>query len=233
MIRLGALLLVAAGVLGAPAHAQRAYEKETGSNIPIPKRAQIPEKGSDAEQGRVVMAEFARCTLDREPAKVAKLLGQPLGHAYVAAMQDLVSDECLAAGQITFQPILLRGALFTELWRRRVIAEAKGQTWEPVLPVYDLSTPITDPDPAVQRQAGLLWLGDCIVKRDRAAANDVVVRPTASKAQSEAYSRLIPNLSPCLPQGQQVTFSKPILEGALAEALYRAPAAPKIESGAQ
>ena len=88
-----------------------------------------------------------------------------------------------------------------------------------------LSAPIADADAETKQQQGLLWFADCIVKRDRPAANDVIVRQVGSRAQDEAYARLMPDLGPCLPQGQQVKFSKPILEGVLAEALYRAPAA--------
>jgi hypothetical protein len=233
-VRLVAASLIAIALFGSDAaYAQRAIERDTGSNIPVPKRARIPESGSKAERGNVVMREFARCTIDRMPGKVATLLAMPLGREYDKAMRQVVSEECLSAGEISFKPILLRGALFTELWQRRMLAESKGKTWGPVLPAYDLSAPIADAGAETKQQQGLLWFADCIVKRDRPAANDVIVRQVGSSAQDEAYARLMPDLGPCLPQGQQVKFSKPILEGVLAEALYRAPAATSTEAGIQ
>jgi hypothetical protein len=215
------------------AYAQRSVEIDTGSNIPVPKRARVPERGSMAERGNIVMREFARCTIDKKPGKVAALLAMPLGGEYDKAMRQVVTDDCLSAGEIRFQPILLRGALFTELWQRRVLAESKSKPWGPALPAYDLNAPMVDADAKAQLQQSLLSFGDCIVKRDRPAANDVVVRQVGSKSQDEAYARLMPDLGPCLPQGQQVKFSKPILEGVLAEALYRAPAATSTEAGIQ
>jgi hypothetical protein len=232
-VRLIAASLLAVALFGGDAaYAQRAIERDTGSNIPVAKRAQIPERGSKAQRGNVVMREFARCTIDRMPGKVATLLAMPLGPEYDKVMRQVVTDECLSTGEIRFKPILLRGALFTELWQRRMLAESKGKAWAPSLPAYDLSAPIGDAD-AETKQQGLLWFADCIVKRDRPAANDVIVHQVGSKAQDEAYARLMPNLGPCLPQGQQVKFSKPILEGVLAEALYRAPAAVSTETGIQ
>ena len=70
-------------------------------------------------------------------------------------------------------------------------------------------------------QYALLYLADCVIKRDAQDAGDVVLLPTASKAQEASFKKLIPNLGPCLVQGQKIAFSKPIIEGILAEVLYR------------
>jgi hypothetical protein len=149
----------------------------------------------------------------------------PLGPEYSRALTKMVGPDCLWDGELRFKAIIIRGAMFTELWRRRVIAESRGKPWGPVLPAYVFADVPMDASPAIKQQAALLWLGDCIVKRDRAAASEVLLQPIGSKAQRQAYTRLNPNLGPCLPEGMKLTFSKSILEGALAEALYRAPTA--------
>ena len=233
---LATLLIGAACVAGAPAHAQREVERTTGSNIPVPKRGRIPDSVSysEADRGRIAAAGVARCIVDSAPDKVKTALSLPFGKELNKTLAALAAEDCLSTGEVHYSATLFRGALFAELWRRRVAAEAKGQSWGPALDAYDPSLPVAaDADPATKQQLGLLWFADCIVKRDRAAANDVVVRPIASKEQAEAYTRLIPNLSPCLLQGQEVKFSKPVLEGVLAAVLYRAPAAPKTVSGVQ
>lgn len=67
----------------------------------------------------------------------------------------------------------------------------------------------------------LLYFGGCVVKRDMQDARSVVLLATASKEQNVALKQLIPNLGACLMQGQKIAFSKPIIEGILAEVLYR------------
>jgi len=168
-----------------------------------------------------VLSEFARCVADRSPARVTSALSLPISIAYSRAMKNMASDECLSSGMMHFNIQLFRGALFSELWRRRVAAERKGRPWGPVLPPFDVNSPDEETYAEAQQQRELLSFGDCVVKRDRTDASDILTLPIASREQRDAYRRLIPHLDPCVSQGTQITFSKPILEGALAEALYR------------
>lgn len=69
---------------------------------------------------------------------------------------------------------------------------------------------------------GTLDLAQCVY----AAAPDKVrallkTSPTYAPEQ-KAFSALSPFLGPCLQEGVQITFSLPLLRGALAEAMYRA-----------
>jgi hypothetical protein len=219
---LGIMLAVSSG----PGFAQR--KMETQNLFQVPKSAVISDdKGqSIANRGRVAMAQFARCVVDRRPAQLERVLRMPIGSQYRSQMNSLATDQCLGNGEMSFQTILFRGALFGELWRRRVLADRSGQKWGPVLDPIDLTLPLAPntPDDAKLHFA-LQLFADCVVKRDRAAASDVVLLPIASKEQNEGYARLAPALGPCIPQGKQITFSKPALEGVLAEVLYRSPLA--------
>lgn len=215
------------------AAAQSKFEYNPGSGIAVPKRAAIPDRGSKAERGRIALLQFARCTIDRSPRQVTAALSMPLGPDYYSALGRLASDDCLSSGELRFHPILLRGALFAELWSRRAEASKKGRSWGPVLPTYDLNATIDSSSLEVARQQMLLRFADCVIKRDRSAVDDVVRLPVGSKEQAAAYVRLRPHLGTCLQQGSQIVFSKSNLQGILAEALYRAPTADVTDAGAK
>ena len=214
------VVLTVALMTVSPAMAQRQVEAQSGSLIGVPKRARFPEVSglSAVDRGRVVMAQFARCTVDRSRSRVDRVLAMPIGKAYWREMSALSSPECLAHGGIKFKSDVMRGALFTELWQRK---EAEGGV-DTALRRVDASADDGGPG---QMNAYMLQFADCVIAADRSAVVSVLKAPTASSAQNEAYKSLLPRLGPCFPSGGKLTLSKPILEGVLAEALYRGPAA--------
>ena len=135
---------------------------------------------------------------------------------------SLADDECLASGQIRFKAIILRGAIFTELYRRRISGTSPfaAPTGVPA-PYNSLAPAVEDEDGKLQM--ALLAFADCVVQHDRADASAMVVAPTASQVQNTSLVALRSALGPCLPQGQQITLSRPVLEGSIAEILYREP----------
>ena len=217
------LIGAAAMAVASSATAQRHTETDTGSLIRVPQRARIPDAGNAADRSRIALSEFARCTVDRRAVPLARLLRAAPSEVDGSGWATLASDDCLAAGEMRFKAIVLRGAVFSELYRRRQTGSA---IWSrlPVAAAYDPATavPAGDGDKAVQM--GLLAFAYCVVRQDRADASAMVAAPTASKVQLAALSTLRPALATCLPQGQQIKLSKPILEGSIAEILYRDPA---------
>ncbi len=221
-----ALTLICAA---ASASAQRATEQETGSRIPIPQRARIPDAGTmpQVNRVRIVMAEFARCVVDRKYHQVEQALALPTGQAFNHAVAELATDECLASGEMRFKAVAIRGPLFTELYRRRVAAEKAGRTWGPAVAKVDLAAPAIALDQGEQQHLAMMAFGDCVVTRDAEAARRVVLAPTASDAQDRAIAAIAPSLGPCIVQGTTLHFGKQVLEGILAEVLYRGVNAPR------
>lgn len=229
-----ASVAVALASVATPASAQRATEAETGSLIPIPQRARIPEQGSmkDANRIRITMAQFARCVVDREPRRVEQTLALPFGTPFDHAVVALATSECLDSGQIRFKAVAIRGPLFTELYRRRAIAERSRQAWGPVLAKINFAALAATTDASVQQYLGLVAFGDCVVGRDAEAARRVVLAPTASDAQDRTITAITPNLGPCIVQGTTLRFGKQVLEGVLAEVLYRGVDSPAVAAAA-
>lgn len=228
MRRLGFAL---AGICAAAsANAQRVTEQETGSNIPIPQRARIPDAGTmpEANRIRIVMAEFARCVVDRKYHQVEQALALPPGQAFTHAVAGLATSECLAGGEMRFKAVAIRGPLFTELYRRRVAAEKSGRTWGPAVAKVDLLTPAMAVDQGEQQHLAMMAFGDCVVTRNAEAARRVVLAPTASDTQDRAIAAIAPDLGPCIVQGTTLRFGKQVLEGIFAEVLYRGVNAPAV-----
>ena len=217
----GRKLIVSAVALAAStmAVAQSRYQQDTGSLLPVPERARIPDSGDQAERSRLVLAQFARCTVDRRATQLRKLLVLPLDKLSGASWGALADDECLAGGEIRFKPILLRGAVFVELYRRQMKGgQAAHFSFKaaPYQPTTVANTGTLDD--------ALLAFADCIVGLDRVDASAMVVAGTASREQDGALGRLRPSLGSCLPQGQKISLSRPVLEGSIAEILFRGPA---------
>ncbi|MEP9401156.1 hypothetical protein [Sphingomonas sp. VNH70] len=215
--------MVALSSVASPALAQRQVEEDTGSRIAVPRRARIPDSPglSEHARARVTLAQFARCTVDRKPSQVSAIVAQPaerLGDTLVAKAAD---DDCLSSGQMRMKPLLMRGALFTELYRRRNQAERRGAAWRMPAVAFDAHTPVAAADPEIAVQLALLSFAACVVQRDPETAKAVVLKPAASKEQDAAFAALAPLLGPCLPSGQEIKLGKTILEGALGEVLYR------------
>lgn len=208
----------------AHAHAQGSGVAPTAQHIVGASPAEISDKRSlsDMDRGRIAGAEFARCVAKRLPKRVDAALALPTAEAYQGAMAKLATNDCLANGKLRFNGGVLRGALFVELVRERSDAEARGSAWtRPFVPL-DVKAQVERPE---IQQAFLLRFADCVVRRSPEAARNVVLLPTASAAQEAALKQLRPDLGPCFPAGMTAKISKAMLEGALAEVLYRTPAA--------
>ena len=221
------------GIIGillaaSPAAAQRDTELDTGSHIAIPRRARIPDDAkSDNAAAQIAMAAFARCVIARDQRGVARALGMEIGPDYWKAMGRLATSECLSSGQMKIPQNVMRGAIFAEVYRlydakKKAIVEVRPLDFDnPLLPEYR-SNPL---------RYALLAFADCVIKRDMDSARKVVLLPPASREKDDAFRALTPSLGPCLTSGHKITFSKPILEGVIAEVLYRESALPSAPVG--
>lgn len=230
-----AFFLIALCGTAAPVFAQRQLEQQTGSRVGQPRAARIPDRVgiSEIDRGHIVMAEFARCTLDRNQARVAAVLAMPVEGKLAAAYNQIVSNNCLSSGEIKFNTRLLRGALFAEIWRRQ--RDDDAGVWADggkPKPIDFEAIPATISD-GIRQHYGLLMLADCIIKAGASDAGELVAAPIGGEQQALAYEKVKPLLGPCVDDGSSVTLSKQILEGALAEVLIRTVAAPSQAPKAQ
>lgn len=217
---LAALALALAGSLAAGARAQT--EAPTGSIMSMPSAAEIPDTRhmTPAEKGRVTIMSFARCMVQRHRVAMEKALAiPPLDDASSIAFKRLVSGgECLSYGELKMNQSLLRGGLFSALYRAdfsRAPGAAAASTVDWSRDVGGSTTP------EQMQYVGLRQFADCAVRADPADARTAVLSAPVSVQERDAYVRLAPQLNACAVKGQSLTFSKTVLSGLLAEVLYR------------
>jgi hypothetical protein len=168
------------------------------------------------------MYSYGWCVVREDPAKSRRVLTVPPGSAEERALLKRIStDRCLSGqGQvfyIDFEPQMLRGVI------AEVVLDLDGPKGK-LAPPFTGLTPetIASLDEKGRSALRALDFADCIVGVAPDAVTAALKTRPASSKEAQAFQRLGPHLSPCLPQGARMTLAKPQLRGFLAEAAYRA-----------
>lgn len=211
--------LIALMFAAVPAPAQ--LEVPTGSRLTSPKPADIPDGNMpEVDRVRKVMVEFGECVARTDPGGSARTVALfPTDPIELKALQRVATGDCLRMGELQMSASIMRGALFIGLYRRDY-----RQVPPPAPPPEKLDFTVGAADPQQEEARGAIMLRlfiDCVVREDPADARITILAPVASRAETAAYAALAPHLGRCLPAGQQVTFSKTILSGLIAEVAYR------------
>lgn len=188
---------------------------------------------SDAAQAnaaRRTMRAFATCVVHiareghRPRARlVAFLSSSPTSAEGGSAAQDLMIPQCLNHGarvpewyveQLRLSPQLLRGQFFRTLYldqqRSRSVVRIRR---EEIKAGFAL--------PQADGLAPLQRFGDCVVSGNPAGAAAAIRQDPGSTGETVAYRALSEALSRCVQGGDTLRFSRSVLEGVLAEALYK------------
>jgi hypothetical protein len=207
-----ALVLVAGS---APALAQ----SETGTRMGG-RPAQLPVRGSNVDRARIWLERYAACIARRDPKRVSTMLDGEVGDD--GPMRKLTEgnfDACLSTGGgadgLAFKARLLRGALYAD----RVTSRA-GRIGDVLATASPLVYPASASGPALA-QSNLVRFGECVVRANPPAALGFVAAHAASDVERNHLNELRPLLGNCIAAGQRVQLSASVLEGALAEAIYR------------
>ncbi len=168
------------------------------------------------------MYTYGWCVVQADPAQSRRILTVPPGSTEERALiRKIETDRCLSGqGQvfyIDFEPQMLRGVI------AEVVLDADGPKGKLAPPFTGLTAAtIAALDEKGRSALRALDFAACVVGvAPDAVAAALKTRP-ASLKEARAFQQLVPHLSPCLPQGAQMTLAKPQLRGFLAEAAYRA-----------
>ena len=129
-------------------------------------------------------------------------------------------DDCVASvsfagtwvGKLNFEPALVKGEI-----SRSIVLDGWGvRTKKELLPEFrrlaDIArSPSSNPIGA---------FGVCVVALDPQNARRAIERPAADNVERAAYAALGPSMSHCIAPGQSITFSRQVLEDALAEGMF-------------
>ncbi|WP_425229845.1 hypothetical protein [Sphingomonas sp.] len=180
------------------------------------------------DEARTVMRAFGACLVDHASmtgphGRLVVFLNTPPTGRDGARTGTAVSDpECLTRAssyvsgvRMRFRADLLRGAVFRALYLQR------GRT--PIARA-EIEPGFAQPETAVI--TALQHFGDCVVAGDATNADLAIRGAAGTAAESGAYQALAPVMGACLPRGRQWRFTREVLEGVLAEGLYRRTTAP-------
>ena len=202
--------------------------------------AATTQAGGDANEARRTMRVYLECLVKGAGSgaahkRLVAFLGQsPNAPGANAAGRALATPDCLRmaatvttyVSRLRFQPALLRGEAFRGLYLQRVARPDRVV----VAPAEIQSGWSTE---AGDVAGSLRGFGDCVVRLDRAGADAAVRAGVGSEEEAAAYRALGSTLSRCVAPDSTLRFSRAVLEGVLAESLYRqatgvldAPAAP-------
>lgn len=168
------------------------------------------------------MYTYGWCVVREDPSQSRRVLTVPPGSAEERALLKKIStDRCLSGqGQvfyIDYEPQMLRGVI------AEVVLDADGPKGTLAPPFTGLTAAtIASLDEKGRSALRALDFAGCIVAAAPDAVTEMLKTRPASSKEARAIQQLGPHLSPCLPQGAQMTIAKPQLRGFLAEAAYRA-----------
>jgi hypothetical protein len=154
----------------------------------------------------------------RAEGVLAALEGDIDGKAYSWLHTNF--DDCAASisfaglwvGKLNFDPALVKGEVY-----RSIVMDGWGiRTKKELLPEFRRLADM----PRNPSSNPIGTFGVCVVALDPRNARKAIEGPVADNIETAAYAALGPSLSHCVAPGQSITFSRQVLEDALAEGLF-------------
>jgi hypothetical protein len=189
-------------------------------------------KPAEAERA---MSGFATCLVAHRSgrAKAERFLRMIPGTQEIRKAGVALADPgCIPVGmggrmRMQFDADVLRASLFSALYKHdyRKTAAPDLTSVAPLVVASEFDAGAVLP-PEV---TALRILGDCAARNATADVHTLLLTDVRSKAEGPALAKVVPIMQRCLPEGRELRFSRSMLRGALAEALYklrRAPASP-------
>lgn len=209
---------------GAPAVAQSqpGASSETGTLINT-RPASVNGRGKVA--ARQTSRQFATCAVRMHRATVEQLLRTPMVDPdYRRLLNRAVTDDCMGPGELRMTIALMRSALFESMYLARYSRRSLDSFND--IPAIDYRGGYgADMTPEIANVIQLGQFGYCVVRADPVATRAMVLSLPGSGNEDSALKALMPKLSRCVPKTLQISFSRSVLRGAVAEGLYRLTAA--------
>ena len=197
-----------------------------------PAQAAAPEPfhadyhASTAEAERT-MADFSACVvanrrLRAQAERFLRLI--PETPAFREAGLRIATPECMPRSfmrtQLRFHAGVFRETLYSALYQRDFgRSPPPDLTQAPVLAIaaeFD-GDPTAIPATVTFERS----VGDCVARADPTDVHHLLMTRISSDAEREALQLVVPQLAGCVRAGQRIAFSRSVLRGLLAEALYK------------
>jgi hypothetical protein len=206
---------------------------------------------SDRET-REVFSGYAQCVVKERARDAAVVVLSTIGNSEILrTYPHMVEPDCLRPGQQLALPgEYLRYGLADALVRTE-FAQGLPPDIAQAGPLTHMQVNETDYQPKPGKPAKpkelqrledaknkaiafrlLSIYGECVDRRDPAAALRLVLTKPRSNDEAQSFAAMKPALEECLPEGQTVTFTLVSLRGTIAMNLYRLAKAPRVPATA-
>lgn len=205
-------------LLGALAIVEPTTAQAQAATYSAPRVAVIPvQRMSEADRARATMNDYAKCLVTNRPGLAKQAAELPDDARAVRALNRLAISDCLYSGGLVMPHEVLRGAIYTALYKRDYL-----RSYPPAKSVaIDYMAGNAGSSTAARNWATIRMFASCVSRMDPINARAAVLARVASVEERETYTKLTPAMGDCLTAKGSVTFSKTVLQGALAEVLYR------------
>jgi hypothetical protein len=191
--------------------------------LAVPFRASAQEF-RDVEARRALYGH-AYCAVRNDLQDAKKLFTMPPGSREEAKiLHSLGAQNCglivYGGPALEADRQLMRGIIAEAVYDQSV--KKKGRVDPAMAPFGNLSTDaIAALDAKGQAALAGLDFAQCVVAAAPEGAKALLNSNSVTGEQERVLAQLQPHFAPCLPNGAQFTFSKPMLRGLIAEAAYR------------
>ena len=215
-----AILILGLSLTCTPATAQL-YRVESQ---PAPKTDE-PEEPLEPDKAEQAMEKFSSCLL-REPARQHAAMeylqipnGDPEQGKRGAALtkRGCVPDR---TRQMRFQPALFRYSLFSSLYQK-YFSKVEPNDFDKIGSLNFSAEFNQARAPISEFELAVRGFGDCVARRNPKYAHTLLMADVRSNIEKNAISSLMPDLSACLSDGVELKFSRTVIRGILAEAMYK------------
>lgn len=176
---------------------------------------------SPVEKARVMMNDFALCHATRGRKKIEQINAkQPVPVLAAQQYDNLLSgtSDCLTNSSLSFNAEIFSGASFLAMLR----LDYRQADRVPALHSVDYMKLADVVAPEGRQYVATRSFAQCVVMAAPRETAALLFSRELSKSEDEAFASVSPHLGPCLAAGQEVKFSRTIIYGLLAEAMYRA-----------
>ncbi len=236
---ISAALVMAVAALSQPAEAQR-WDNKKGAIDPsdthvrasriskqAPMRVENLPSATPGERARVALNGFALCRVsDDRPEFEALVAAHPvpkLSHdAYSKFIKDNSGQSCLFDADLALSAELMAGAGFLALLRLTYLRAENV----PALNAVEYTSLADANDAEGQHYIATRSFAQCVVMAAPQHVAAMLFSRELGKSEADALAQVTPHMGPCLSQGHQMTITRPLLFGWLAETMYRASKAP-------
>jgi hypothetical protein len=185
-----------------------------------PDRASAPDdpKMSRDDKARAAILVFASCIYANDKRQALRVLDIAPGAKLTQQARRAADGRCLDRGFLEVRPSSLRWAFFVAAYK----ADHRTRAPQAAVAQVDYTRFAAN---AVAQDAGrylaLSRFGDCVARNNLAAAHEIAIAAPASAREDRAIAGIGPSLSACIDSGSSVSLTKEIVQGVVAEALYR------------